>query len=169
MADPVLAGLRAIHVLGAVIWAGATIVLAVYHEYVIDPGDPRRTIERMAAYDAMSTKIGASGVISVLAGLALYWIVSDGLNPDWITTSYGMAITVGALAGLAAIGVGIPLVGFTNNRSVDFYDEVKARDELTPDQADTVEALHSRLRLGERVVAVLLTIAVVAMAIAQYI
>lgn len=169
MTDPVLVILRAIHVLGAVIWAGGTIVLASYHEYVIDPGDPERTLKRMADYDDMSTMIGASGIVAVLAGLVLYWIVSSGLNLAWITSSYGVTITIGAFAGLLAMAVAVPLVGVTNNRSVDLYEEVRDAQALSSQQADTVDRLYRRLRLGERIAALLMVIAALAMAVAQYV
>lgn len=168
MADLLFALLRAVHVLGAVVWAGGTFVLASFHEYVLDPGDPERTIQRMAGYDDMSTMVGASGIVAVAAGLILYWLVSDGLDPTWVTSGYGATITVGAVAGLAAIAVAVPMVGLTNDRAAELHEEVQAADELTDDHVETMATLRARLRRGERLTALLLAIAVLAMAIAQY-
>lgn len=168
MADPFLAVLRAFHILGAVIWAGGTIVSAAFHEYVIDPGAPERTIQRMAEYDQMSTMVGASGIIGILAGLGLYWIVSDGLNPSWVTSTYGLTITIGAVAALAGFVVAVPMVAMTNERSKELHDELQGR-ELTEEDAATIEELYNRLRKGERWMSVLLTVAVLAMGIAQYV
>lgn len=167
MADVTLAVLRAIHILGNVIWVGGTIVAAAYHEYIIDPGDPRRTLERLAAYDAMSNMIGASGIVGILAGLVLYWIVSGGLDMAWITSAYGTSITVGAVAALIAFAIALPLVARTNSRTVALNEEVGDADELSAEQAETVERLRGRLVLGERSMAVFMTIAVLAMAVAQ--
>lgn len=169
MTDLLLVILRAVHVVGAVFWAGGTFLLAGFHEYVLDPGDPERTIERMAEYDRMSTVVGASGMLAVLAGLALYWIVSGGLAWSWITSTYGLTITVGALAGLASVVVAFPTVARTNDRATELYETVRERNELTDEQAATVEQLHDRLRTGERLVALLLLVAVTAMGVAQYI
>lgn len=168
LADPLLAILRAIHVLGAVIWAGGTIVLAAFHEYVIDPGEPERTIQRMAEYDRMSSMVGASGIVGILAGLVLYWIVSDGLNPSWITSPYGLTITIGAIAAFVGFAVAVPLVAMTNERSKELSDELKDR-ELTEEDAVTIEELYERLRTGERWMSLFLAIAVLAMGIAQYV
>lgn len=169
MPDLLLAVLRAVHILGAVTWAGGSFVLAAFHEYVIDPGDPERTIQRMAEYDRMSTMVGASGIVGIIAGLVLYWIVSDGINPGWVTSPYGLTITVGAVAGLAAVAVAFPMVAQTNERSKELYAELQDGRELTEDDAETIEALYDRLRRGERWMSVLLIIAVLAMAIAQYV
>lgn len=168
MADILMVTLRAIHIVGAVFWAGGTFLLGIYHDYVLDPGDPERTLERLADYDTMSKKVGMSGIVSVLAGLVLYWIVSGELDPNWISTPYGSVLTIGALAGIASFAVAIPLIGLTNNRAVELFEEVKDGDELTDEQAATVRRLRARLKRGERWHGVFLAVAVVAMAIAQY-
>lgn len=160
--------LRAIHIIGAVFWAGGTFLLGMYHDYVLDPGDPERTIQRLAAYDTMSKKVGGSGIVSVIAGLILYWFVSGGLNPSWILSTYGAVITVGAAAGIASFAVAIPMIGLTNDRAVELFDEVRHQDELTDDQAETVTRLRARLKKGERWHGLFLAIAVLAMATAQY-
>lgn len=169
MTDLLLVLLRVLHIVGAVFWAGGTFLLAGFHEYVLDPGDPERTIQRMAEYDRMSTVVGASGMIAVLAGLGLYWIVSGGLARTWITSPYGLTITVGALAGLASVAVAFPTVARTNDRATELYETVSEQEGLTAEQAATVEQLHGRLRTGERLVALLLLVAVTAMGVAQYV
>lgn len=168
MADPLLVALRAIHVLGTVFWAGGSFLLAGYHEYVVDPGEPERTLERLAEYASMSNVVGGAGFVGVLAGLALYWIVSGGLAMRWITSPYGMSITVGAVAALAAIVVAFPTVARPNDRAEALYEEYRESGELTANQAETVETLYGRIQSGERLISVLLGIAVVAMASAQY-
>lgn len=168
MTDPLLAGLRAIHVLGTVFWAGGTFLLAGYHEYVVDPGPPERTLQRLAEYDDMSNMVGASGIVGVIAGAVLYWFVSGGLAMSWITSPYGLTITVGAVAAIAAIVVAFPLVAQPNERSKALYEEFQESGELTAAQAETVETLYWRVRTGERWMSVLLAIAVLAMASAQY-
>lgn len=168
MADLLLAALRGIHVLGTVFWAGGTFLLAGYHEYVVDPGEPERTLERLAAYDDMSTMVGASGIVGVIAGLLLYWFVSGGLAMSWITSTYGLSITVGGVAALAAIAVAFPTVAMSNERSKELYAEFEESGELTAEQAETVETLYRRIRMGERWMSVLIGVAVLAMAVAQY-
>lgn len=169
MADLVMVILRAIHLVGTVFWVGGTFLVAGYHEYVIDPGNPKRTLQRMAEYDEMSTMVGVSGIVGVLAGVVMYWIVSDGLTMAWITSTYGVTITVGAVAGLIAIAVAIPFVGLTNNRSVELYEETSGAEELTEEQIAEVGRLRSRLHRGERLAALFMLIAVLAMATAQYV
>lgn len=169
MADPLMAGLRAIHIVGAVFWVGGTFLVAGYREYILDPGDPERTIQRMAEYDDMSTMVGLSGMISVLAGLVLYWIVSNGFDMAWITSTYGTAITVGAVAGLVAVGIGIVMVGLPNNRATALYEEIADQSSVTDDQAATIDQLEATIATGERWGAFFMLIAVLAMATAQYV
>lgn len=168
MADFVMVVLRAIHIVGTVFWVGGTLLVAGYHEYVLDPGDPKRTLERMAEYDDMSTMVGMSGMVGVLAGLVLYWLVSNGLDMSWISSTYGTTITIGAVAGIVAVAITIPYVGLTNNKSVALYQEVGDAAELTAEQAETVDRLQARLHTGERWGAIFMVIAVLAMSTAQY-
>lgn len=168
MTDLLLAALRGIHVLGTVFWAGGTFLLAGYHEYVVDPGSPEHTLERLAAYDEMSTMVGAAGIVGVIAGIVLYWFVSGGLAMSWITSPYGLSITVGGIAALSAIAVAFPMVAMSNERSKELYETFQESGELTAQQADTVETLYGRIQSGERWMSLLLAIAVLAMASAQY-
>lgn len=168
MTDILMAILRAVHILGAVFWAGASFLFAGYHEYIVDPGDAERTLSRMAAYGGMSDMVGASGIISAAAGVVLYWFVSDGMSMAWITSSYGLAISIGGASAIAAIGVAVPTVARANDRAAELYEEYQETGELTDSQAEEVQALYDRVGFGERRMAVLIGIAVVLMAIAQY-
>lgn len=169
MVDLYLVTLRAIHVLTAVFWAGGTFLLAMSHEFVLNPGRPEETLERMAEYDNMSKKVGFSGIFAVLSGLLLYWEVSGHLSLSWIMSPYGMTITVGAIAGLASMAVAVPMLGMTNNRVSALYEETQGNDTLTDDQRREVTKLEGRLKRGERGVAILLAIAALAMGVAQYV
>lgn len=166
MTDPYLVTLRAIHVLAAVFWAGGTFVLAWHHEFVINPGTPRETLARMASYDDMSKRIGFAGLLAALSGILLYWEVSLGLDDAWLASTYGTVITLGAAAGILSFLVAIPMVGMANNRAAALDDE--AGEELTDEQRAEVDRLYARQHKGERWIAVLLGIAVLAMATAQY-
>lgn len=169
MTDLYLASLRAIHVAAAVFWAGGTFVMAGFHEFIVDPDGERQTLERMAGYAGVSQMLGASGLISVIAGSILYWEVSAGLDMDWIGYSYGTMITAGAIAGILALVVGIVFVGLTNNRVESMDESISESDDLSPEQAEKLETYRNRIRLGERLVAILLLVAVLAMATAQYV
>lgn len=168
MTDPLLVALRAIHIIGAVFWAGSSWLFAGYHEYIVDPGDAERTLSRMAAYGEMSDMVGYSGVTSVVAGVILYWIVSGGLQTSWVLSPYGLAITIGGLSAIAAIGVAVPTVASANDRAAELYEEFEDTGQLSDEQAAEVHELYERVGFGERRMSVLIGIAVLAMAVAQY-
>lgn len=169
MTDLYLASLRAIHIATAVFWAGGTFVMAGFHEFVVHPDGERRTLERMAGYAGVSQMIGVSGMVSVVAGSILYWEVSAGLDMDWIGHSYGTTITIGAVAGILALVVGIVLVGLTNNRVESMDESIPESGDLSADEAETLESYRKRILVGERLIALLLLVAILAMATAQYV
>lgn len=169
MSDAYLVVVRAIHITTAVFWAGGSFVLAGFHGFVLDPGDEERTLQRLADYAGVSQVIGIAGVISVIAGLLLYWEVSGGLNTGWIGSPYGLTITIGAVAGILAFVAGAGLVGLTNNKVEAMAHAVERANELTDEQAAALERYHSRILFGERLVSALLVAALLAMATAQYV
>lgn len=169
MADVFLVVLRAVHITTAVIWAGGTFVMAGFHEFVLDAGDEERTLRRLAGYAGVSQVIGIAGVVAVLTGLVMYWTVSGGLQLGWIGSPYGLTITVGAVAGLFAFTAGAGLVGLTNNKVEAMATDVASGGGLTDDQSAVLGTYRHRIRRGERLVAVLLLVAVLAMATAQYV
>lgn len=169
MTDVYLIFLRAVHIALAVFWAGGSFVMAGFHGFVIDAGDDERTLRRLAEYAGVSQVIGVSGLFSVIAGLLLYWSVSGGLSSGWVQSPYGLTITVGAVAGILAFVAGAVLVGLTNNNVEALAERVEPGSELTDEQATLVVQYRSRILLGERTVAALLLVAVLAMATAQYV
>lgn len=168
--DVYMVSLRAIHLATAVFWAGGTFLLAWFHGFVLGSGDTERTLGRMVDYANMSRFVGVSGMLAAITGLLMYWQVSGGLDSGWLESTYGSTITVGAVSGIVALVVGIVLVGFTNGRVETLYEDVQNEDGngMTPEQTETLQSLRVRLRRGERWVAILLVVTVLAMATAQY-
>lgn len=113
--------------------------------------------------------LGAA-TINVLAGVALYWRTSGGLNQTWLASSTGVALTIGGIAAIVAWLVGLFRIGPT----VEELDSAgtamaTAGRPPTSDEAARFHALEARLhRLGQ-IDVVLLGIAVLTMATARYI
>lgn len=72
------------------------------------------------------------------------------------------------VAGVAAFLPGALVVGLTNNRVETLDAEVTSGDGLTAQQLKCLERYQHRIRWGDRVVAILMLVAVLAMATAQY-
>ena len=110
---------------------------------------------------------GAAG-LSVLTGLLLYWRASAGLRPEWLTTGTGIAFTIGGLAGVTAMFVGVQ-VGASSSQMAELGQRIgSAGGPPSPEDAPRLAALQARLQSLGTVTAVLLIITLLGMSTAQY-
>jgi hypothetical protein len=104
----------------------------------------------------------------VLAGLWLLWIVSGG-SEAFFQTGRGLGLTIGMLAGILAFILGFVMQNRPMRQMASIgRDAAAAGGPPTPARAAEMEKLMDTVRLGGRLVAVLLLISVVTMATARY-
>ncbi len=170
--DAYMVSLRIVHIVTGVIWVGSLFVVVVF----VQPsaatlgaaGAPfmselrRRRFVDVVFIDALFT---------VVAGSFLYWhdwhmYPSFG---DWIGSSFGAALTVGALLAISGLGVAALVTRPTIGRLVSLGRQVaESGGTPTPETAARIGALQRRLVVAERVSFSLVLLAVVAMASARY-
>jgi uncharacterized membrane protein len=162
--------LRVIHILGGVFWAGSSFLMTGFIEPTVRAAgdDGRRFMQRFNATSRFSTLIAAAAGLTVLAGLWLMWIVSGG-SEAFFQTGRGLGLTIGMLAGIIAFILGFVM----QNRPLRLMAAiggVVAAAGGPPSAAQTaeMERLMGTVRLGGRLVAGLMLIAVVTMATARY-
>ena len=109
--------------------------------------------------------------LTILSGIAMYWYVSGGLTPGWMTTPYGLSLTVGGVASLLAFGIGVLIM---RRASLSVFSLGAGLQDISDEAARAstlaeMQVLRVRARTSARWVAVLLVVAVAAMAVARYI
>jgi hypothetical protein len=110
-------------------------------------------------------------VFTVVAGSFLYWhdwhaYPSFG---DWIGSTFGASLTVGALLAISGLVVAASLTRPTIGRLVSLGKQVaESGGPPLPETATRIGALQRRLVAAERVSFSLVLLAVVAMASARY-
>jgi len=116
-----------------------------------------------------STAMAALGGLTFLSGAVMYWNDSNGFTNGWNQTGPGILITLGAIAGLTGLIVGGAMMSPAARRMQQIGEEVaKGGGKPSPEQGAAIGQLSARLGLGGRITAVLLGIAVLCMAGAQY-
>lgn len=164
--------LRVVHIVTGVIWVGSLFVVVVFVQpsaAALGPaGAPfmselrRRRFVDVVFVDALFT---------VIAGSFLYWHDwhTHPSFADWIDSSFGKGLTVGALLALAGLGVAAFVTRPTIVRLVSLGKQVaESGGAPTSETAARVAALQNRLVVAERVSFSLVLLAVVAMASARY-
>ena len=164
--------LRIVHIVTGVIWVGSLFVVVVFVQpsaATLGPaGAPfmselrRRRFVDVVFVDALFT---------VVAGSFLYWHDWHTYPSfaDWIDSSFGKGLTVGALLALAGLGVAAFVTRPTIVRLVSLGKQVaESGGAPTSETAARIGGLQNRLVVAERVSFSLVLLAVVAMASARY-
>jgi len=162
--------LRVLHVGGGVFWAGGMFLLAGFVEPVVAAAGPEggRFMGRLAG--RFTPAMTVAGVTTLVAGVWLLWRDSGGFQSAFMGSGMGVALSIGALSGVVAavIGLGVGARNALRLRALSGVIQGQPAGP-TPEQLGQVQALQRRLRLGARITALLLGVAVVCMAVARYV
>ena len=69
----------------------------------------QRFMGHLAARKRLPMLIMLSAILTVLAGILLFWRASDGFDVDWISSGPGVAFTVGGLAAITTLALGLAI------------------------------------------------------------
>jgi uncharacterized membrane protein len=161
--------LRVIHIASGIFWVGSATFLLVFVEPTVHALGPQGGpfMAHMARARRMPTIIAVSAVLTIAAGVWLYWRDTNGFDSDIVTTGPGIGFGVGGLAAIVAFFVGLILVRPRVERMGELGGAM-ASGTPTPEQAQEMGALQGSLRSLSIFNEVLLLIAVVAMASARF-
>jgi uncharacterized membrane protein len=169
--DAYMVVLRIVHIVAGVFWVGSALVMFLFLQPAageVGPASSPLMMNLSQKRRLPDVVLGAAG-LTILAGLLMYWKVSNGFDADWIGSTYGVAITVGSLCGIAAVVLGAAVVRPSMLAVAEIGRETAASGAPpSPEQAAQIQALQARARTIGTVIVVLLVIAVAAMASAQY-
>ena len=169
--DLLMVTLRLIHVVLGVFWAGAMILMAWFVVPSIrDAGPDGAKVMAQLMQRRFLDVMPLVAALTILSGAWLYWRGSAGLEGAWITSSFGMTLTLGAVAAIVAFAIGVGIM-----RPAVLKASALARAAAqAPDspqhasQMADVQRLRGRSASAGRIVAVLLAIATACMGVARY-
>jgi uncharacterized membrane protein len=171
-ADTIMVLLRIVHIVTGVIWVGSLFVVVVFVQpsaATLGPaGAPFMSELRRRRFVDV---VFIDAVLTVVAGSFLYWHDWHEHRSfgDWIGSSFGAGLTVGALLALVGLGVAALVTRPTIVRLVAFGKEVaESGGPPSPETGAQIGTLQHRLVVAERVSFSLVVLAVVAMASARY-
>lgn len=156
--------LRLTHVLSAIFWMGSTLFIGLILEPTVaalgEEGD--RLMQKLTA-GPLSRAMSVTGTLTILSGLWMYTAYSGGFNPA-VMFSSRLPLTLGALAGLASLLVGVLVQSRAANALKVLGEEIATQGgPPTPEHAARMAALQNTLRRGGRLNVLLMTLAVIGM------
>ena len=163
--------LRFTHVVGGILWAGAAISYLLFVKpsvKAIGPTGPQfmQSFMERRKYPIFMM---VTSLLTVIAGGALYWFLSGGINLAWIRTGPGLGFTIGSVAALIAFFLGATIIGPTAGQIETLGRQIAASGQgPTPQQASTMQRLEKKIARTENLEFVLLIVSLVTMATARY-
>lgn len=164
---------RFLHIVAGALWFGsAFLFVAIIGPSAAEAGPSAGPLMAIAVKKRKATKtITALGMITVTAGWIM-WIrnaIEWGGVGDWVGSSYGLGITIGAVLATVTFVVGYYGVGRRVERMVDLGGEIAGEDgPPTPAQQAEMSTLQAELEKHGKLDLLLLFLAVTAMATARY-
>jgi hypothetical protein len=171
--EPFMLVFRILHVLSGVLWVGAAFLfVAIIGPAAAEVGPSSGPLMVNAVKKRKVTKIILwLGMVTVTAGWVM-WVRNalryDSLG-DWLTSSFGIVLTIGGVLATITFFVGYLGVGNNVGRLVETIEEVEASGgPPTPEQQARMDGIGAKLERFGKMDLTLLFLAVVAMATARY-
>lgn len=172
-ADLFMLPFRFLHIVAGVLWVGAAFLFVAFiGPSAAEVGPSAGPLLTAAVKKRKVAKvITGLGMITVAAGWVMWFrnmTLAESLG-DWVTSSFGLALTIGGVLATLTFFVGYYGVGRNVERLVDLGGEIAAGGgPPTPEQAAEQQRLGSALERHGKTDLVLLILAVTAMATARY-
>ena len=169
--DIYMAVLRIVHIFGGVFWVGTAWMTAGFLLPTAEAigSDAEKFMTYINVKRRYPTFIAIAAGFNLLAGVLLYWHDSSGLQLSWITTPTGLGESFGALCAIVGFILGFRVVKPAIEEFGRIGHEMHAAGKPpSADQLANLRQVQTRLDRSERIVAVVLGLALLGMATARY-
>lgn len=164
---------RFLHIVAGVLWVGSVFLFVVF----IGPSaaevapSGQRLLTAAVKKRKLGIVIAGLAITNVLAGWTM-WLRNMsiyGSLGEWVSSRFGLVVTIGGVLATIAALLGTVVVGPTVERLIDAGNKIAmSEDPPTVQQRAQVDQLGKRLRKYGMIVLTLLLLTVTAMATASY-
>jgi hypothetical protein len=169
--DSLLIVLRVVHVGAAMAWFGGAIVGGFFLFPTARALGPAAQpfMEHLTKRRRIGAYFPIVAALTILAGAALYWRDSNGMNSAWISSPSGLAFTIGGVAATVAFVGGMILIGPSAAEQAAVQKELAASGGAPSGaQLERLARADRRMRLASRIDLPLLLLAGLTMAVGRY-
>ena len=163
--------LRLLHILSGAFWYGAVVFSVRFLAPSLRDAGPAAgpVLAQLNRRNPSAAMMGAA-LVNVASGIWLIFLVSGGAPAAWMRSGMGRTIGLGAGLAILALVVGMSMSAPSMHRLGRLGAAAAQRGgPPTADEAAEIARLQKRLALATTFVAILLTLAVSAMALARYV
>ena len=156
---------RFVHIFAGIFWVGTTLFMILFLEPTIEALGPHgsKFMQKLIGGTRFSLAMALAGWLTIASGVLMYWPITGGLDAALMFT-IRLPLTLGALCGILAGIVGTGVQGRASGQLMALGREIAAQEvPPTPIQLSAMSALQTRIRLGSRLTAILMVMAVIGM------
>jgi hypothetical protein len=164
--------LRVIHVVAGARWVGGVVFLA---RFVLPSaravGPAAGPMMQQFAVRKLTVYVPVTAVLTVLAGLGLYWHDSAGFRShEWLGSPSAMTFGAGGVIALIVWFIGLSVISPAGQRLAALTTAMQqAGRPPAPEELAEIQALQARMSWSSRTAAVLLIITMILMAVGRYV
>jgi len=164
---------RVLHILGAIAWGGAVFMVVLFLQptaKAVGPAAGPFMRELLGTRKLIDWVVGLAW-ITIIAGGFLYWHDLQQFESlgDFLGSAFGLWLTIGAIAALIAVGIGMLATRPTIIRSLAIGAQIaQAGEQAPPELMQELGALQAKGRSLAKVNLAFITIAAIAMSTARY-
>lgn len=159
--------LRLIHIAAAVFWVGSSMTMLLFIAPTVASAAEagQKFLGQLITHTRLTVAITISAILTVLAGISLFWIDSDGFTSPWQNSAAGIGFGLGGLFGIFALVAGV-MIG----RNISVLGGIAARSQgkPTPEQVSQIQGIQKQMRLLGPLHMLTQIVAVTCMATARY-
>jgi len=162
---------RLIHIFAAAFWfgAGSAMVLFLEPTFKALGPDGQRFTRTFFTASRWSIALPLTAITTTVAGLALFYRVSDHFNADWMGSTPGIVLSIGVVCGLLAFVHGGAVIGPSTSKYVALLKELTQSDApLSEEQSSLLRRAQMNMALHGRISMVLIVAAMACMISAKY-
>lgn len=162
---------RILHVAAGVAWAGSVflfVVLVQPSAGAIGPAASPFMMELLGRRKLVSWLLSLAGT-TIGAGIFLYAKLADDMGlGDFVSSGFGLALTIGAVAAIVAFGIGLFGTRPSVARLLALAAQAAADGPPPPEVAQEIPRVQARLKNLGRIAFAFIVVAVLTMATARY-
>jgi uncharacterized membrane protein len=159
--------LRIIHIGAGIFWVGGSLTMTFFIAPTIGATaeSGQKFIAHLMKNLKFSQRMAAASGSSILAGVLLFWIDSDGFTSAWTNSGPGIGFSIGAAFAVIGFIFGM-LVGRTAGAMAQLGAQTQGKP--SPEQLTQLQALGKQQATYSKIGAAALILAVIFMSIARY-
>lgn len=172
MSSGIIAILRVLHILGGVFWVGVAIFIAAFLGPSLRAVGPAggAVMTQLTQVRRLPLWMMVAMSVTLIAGFLLYWANARTGGSAWLGSGPGRTFGLGGLLALAGGVLGMAVTAPTGRKLGALGAALAAAGRApTAEELATLQTLQRRLATAATAVAVLVSLATVAMAVARYV